>query len=297
MPTTADDKLARLEAIFNFMREARAWLAAAEGEMTRGRIAALDATINTNNATAWNPSAALGMSSTVSALAVSGTTVYAGGNFLAIGGQSRSNIAALDATLNVNMATAWDPGADADVFALLVDGTTVYAGGFFFNIGGQIRPGIAALDATVNTNNATTWYPNATSGANSFSKSGSTIYAGGYFARIGEKPQSYLAAMGANVAGVPDHWRAGDTALLRPNRPNPFGATTLLRFSLTRSEVVDLAVYDLAGREVASPLRGRPLGPGLHEVELDGRGLASGVYLSRLRAGDRVDVRRIVHFH
>jgi hypothetical protein len=37
------------------------------------------------------------------------------------------------------------------------------------------------------------------------------------------------------------------------------------------------------------------MGPGSHEVALDGRGLASGVYVVRLRVGDTVQSRRLVH--
>ena len=63
------------------------------------RIAALDAT--SGLATAWDPSAA----AEVFALAVSGSTVYVGGEFDTIGGQSRNNLAAVDATSG--LATAW----------------------------------------------------------------------------------------------------------------------------------------------------------------------------------------------
>ena len=71
----------------------------------------------------------------MNALAVSGSTVYAGGTFSSIGGQSRNRIAALDAS--TGDATAWDPNASNAVFALAVSGSTVYAGGDFTTIGGQ----------------------------------------------------------------------------------------------------------------------------------------------------------------
>ena len=105
-------------------------------------------------ATAWNPNA----NGTVYALAVSGSTVYAGGDFTSIGGQARNRIAALDAT--TGLATAWNPNANSyRVDALAVSGSTVYAGGYFTSIGGQARNRIAALDAA--TGLATAWNPNA----------------------------------------------------------------------------------------------------------------------------------------
>ena len=107
------------------------------GGASRNNIAALDAT--TGQATAWNPNAARqGGGQDVSALAVSGSTIYAGGSFTSIGGAMRDNIAALDAI--TGNATAWNPDApNAAVKALVVSGSTVYAGGYFSSIGGEER--------------------------------------------------------------------------------------------------------------------------------------------------------------
>ncbi len=91
------------------------------GTVTRNYVAHVlaDGTVDP----AWNPNA----NGYVFALAVSGTTVYAGGFFNNIGGAARNNMAALDAT--TGNATAWNPNADAPVRALAVSGSTVYAGG------------------------------------------------------------------------------------------------------------------------------------------------------------------------
>ena len=75
-------------------------------------------------------------------LAVSGSTVYAGGEFTSIGGQTRNYIAALDA--GTGAATDWNPNASGGIFqplvlALAVSGSTVYAGGSFTSIGGDIN--------------------------------------------------------------------------------------------------------------------------------------------------------------
>ena len=162
------------------------------GGQTRNYIAALNATIDTNNVTTWNPNA----NGMIYTLAVSGTTVYAGGLFPSIGGQARNRIAALDAS---GAATAWNPGANNSVLALVVSGTIVYAGGGFTNIGGQARMYIAALDAEIDTNNATLWNPNANGMIYALAISGTTVYAGGAFTSIGGQMRNGIAALDATL--------------------------------------------------------------------------------------------------
>ena len=105
----------------------------ASGRETRNHIAALDAA--TGEASSWDP----GADSTVSALAVNGSTIYAAGGFKNIGGQTRRCIAALDA--DTGTATSWNPETNENSYisALTVSGATVYAGGGFTSIGGQDR--------------------------------------------------------------------------------------------------------------------------------------------------------------
>ena len=76
-------------------------------------------------------------------LAVVGNTVYAGGNFFSIGGQSRNRIAALDAA--TGLATAWNPNASSTVLDLKVIGSTVYVVGAFGMVGGQTRFRVAGV--------------------------------------------------------------------------------------------------------------------------------------------------------
>src|SRR5205085_7601658 len=92
------------------------------GGEARHYIAALDAV--TGDTTTWNPDATLSSSpwlsrgrpsSRVAPSTVGGATVYAGGQFTSIGGQSRYNVAALDAASGV--ARSWNPNSDGAVHA------------------------------------------------------------------------------------------------------------------------------------------------------------------------------------
>jgi photosystem II stability/assembly factor-like uncharacterized protein len=66
--------------------------------------------------------------------------------------------------------------------------------------------------------------------------------------------------------------------------PNPFNPTTTLAFSLVHAGDATLDVYDLQGRRVWQKfLKG--LAAGSHQVAFDGSQLPSGVYISRLNAG------------
>jgi choice-of-anchor B domain-containing protein len=85
---------------------------------------------------------------------------------------------------------------------------------------------------------------------------------------------------------------------LEQNFPNPFNPSTRIPFELTHGGRVTLEVYDVAGRRVRAVLD-RALPAGLHEAEWDGRddggrGVASGVYFYRMRAGSRTETRRMV---
>jgi len=69
------------------------------------------------------------------------------------------------------------------------------------------------------------------------------------------------------------------------NSPNPFRATTMIRFSLARASDVELEVYDIQGRLVTS----RSLGlepPGKVEAPFTPLGVRPGLYLYRIRTLD-----------
>jgi len=177
------------------------------GGVHRDGLAALDLT--TGAPTAWAP-ANPGPARTVMCLAVVGSSVLVGGNFVSIGGQPRQFLAALDASSG--LATAWDPAPDGSPQALLVNGNTVYVGGFFSSIGGQPRSRVGAVDAT--TGLATGWDPNLSSAdfpfVNALGLSGSTLYVAGLFDHVGADARNSLAAIDVGT-GLATSWDPNPT--------------------------------------------------------------------------------------
>jgi hypothetical protein len=97
-------------------------------------------------------------------------------------------------------------------------------------------------------------------------------------------------------AGMPDP-RFTDLTLL-PNYPNPFNPGTAIRYSLSKTQGVRLAIYDVQGRLVRS-LVNRVEPAGIHEAawegrDNDGRPAASGIYFVRLAGEGQVATRKIV---
>jgi hypothetical protein len=85
---------------------------------------------------------------------------------------------------------------------------------------------------------------------------------------------------------------------LDQNSPNPFNPRTRIRFSLDSNAPVTLAIYDVSGGHVRTLLN-RPMAPGLHVEEWDGRDASgksapSGVYFYRLKAGKRTLTKKML---
>jgi hypothetical protein len=90
-------------------------------------------------------------------------------------------------------------------------------------------------------------------------------------------------ALAAPASGAGPTLRGGVTEFLGA-RPNPFASSTLLRFTLASREHVSLAVYDIAGKRVASLLN-EDREAGDQSVAFAPKGLAPGMYFTVLRAG------------
>jgi hypothetical protein len=92
--------------------------------------------------------------------------------------------------------------------------------------------------------------------------------------------------------------RGSALVALAPNVPNPFNPRTRIDLRLERESEVEVAVYDLAGRRIATLAR-ELLAAGVHPLiwtgtDDAGDAVASGVYLVRATALGDIAVRRVV---
>ena len=99
------------------------------------------------------------------------------------------------------------------------------------------------------------------------------------------------------TTGVPPGATDGRLALLA-GRPNPFRTTTSIHFRMPAAGAADLAVYDVAGRQVRQLVRAE-LPAGEHVTVWDGAGddgrpAQAGVYFTRLAVGGVAQSRRVV---
>ncbi|MFQ5499240.1 MAG: T9SS type A sorting domain-containing protein, partial [Candidatus Zixiibacteriota bacterium] len=77
------------------------------------------------------------------------------------------------------------------------------------------------------------------------------------------------------------------------NYPNPFNPTTEISFSLPSAGHVQLAVYNVAGQQVAL-LADDEYSAGTHTVTWDASDKASGIYFYRLQTEQAVESRKML---
>lgn len=96
----------------------------------------------------------------------------------------------------------------------------------------------------------------------------------------------------ASLVSVSDENGSPGSFWLAQNYPNPFNPFTSIRFSLASRARCTLKIFDVLGRDVAV-LVDRHLSAGEHRVDWHTAGLASGVYVYRLQAGNFVAARKL----
>jgi len=80
---------------------------------------------------------------------------------------------------------------------------------------------------------------------------------------------------------------------LKQNYPNPFNPTTTIQLQIPANDFIELAVYDISGKEVSELVK-QKLKAGVYDVTFDASGLSSGVYFYTLRSSEFVQTKKML---
>lgn len=102
----------------------------------------------------------------------------------------------------------------------------------------------------------------------------------------------YVLKVG-NSVGINEYNNTADVYSLGQNYPNPFNPKTVIRYSISENNFVNLKVYDILGNEV-SELVNKKQTAGNYQIEFNGESLSSGIYFYRLTSGEFVETKRMI---
>lgn len=224
-------------------------------------------------------------------------TVYIGGHFDHIAGDTRANAGAVTGTGSIRV---WEPRPNGTVLTMALTSGKIYLGGGFTTIRSLARNGAGVVDAsaTVGAWNPDAQWPSPTGQVNTLVPVGNKVFIGGQFLWAQGWGSSYLAGiLDAPVTAVPEEAPPAALTAVRA-APNPFSASTQVRFATSRDEHADVAIYDVTGRRVRYLHRGS-LPAGDHAIPWEGkdgngRALAAGIYFVRVRTPS-MDVTSKIH--
>jgi hypothetical protein len=77
------------------------------------------------------------------------------------------------------------------------------------------------------------------------------------------------------------------------NFPNPFNPSTIMKYSIPRTSIVIIKVFDILGNEIET-LINEEKSAGTYEAKWNGSNLPSGVYFYQMRAGDFVQTKKMM---
>jgi len=80
---------------------------------------------------------------------------------------------------------------------------------------------------------------------------------------------------------------------LNQNYPNPFNPSTTIKYSILKSGLVTLKVFNIIGQEVAA-LVNKVQDPGNYELNYNAAGLPSGIYLYRLQCNQDSQTKKLL---
>jgi subtilisin-like proprotein convertase family protein len=95
-----------------------------------------------------------------------------------------------------------------------------------------------------------------------------------------------ITGVSNNVTSIAENYK------LSQNYPNPFNPSTKINYSIPKSGLVSIKVYDVLGKEVYT-LVNEIKNAGSYEALFNGANFSSGVYFYRIQAGDFVETKKM----
>jgi len=80
---------------------------------------------------------------------------------------------------------------------------------------------------------------------------------------------------------------------LAQNYPNPFNPSTTIQYSIKEKSIVELVVYDILSAQV-KVLVNEEQDAGYYKISFNADGLASGIYIYRIKAGSFVETKKMI---
>lgn len=103
------------------------------------------------------------------------------------------------------------------------------------------------------------------------------------------KSASYVTNFTTSIS---QNSQIADSYKLEQNYPNPFNPSTSINFSITKSGMTSLKVYDMLGKEVATLMNGN-LNAGSYTATFDASSLPSGVYFYKLQTEGFSEIKKM----
>ncbi|MBN1634132.1 MAG: T9SS type A sorting domain-containing protein [Ignavibacteria bacterium] len=226
--------------------------------------------ISSNSGTNWTQTAL--NNKHVYSIAISGSNIFAGTWEYGV-------------YLSTNNGQNWTQTAlnNKNVHSLAIYGNNIFAGIYY-------DPNLNGV--WLSTNNGTDWieknqgfdtvpaiYPLII--ANDY------IFAGTFGHSVWRRPLSDFVGIKNISTEIPSAFS------LEQNYPNPFNSNTIIRFQIKDSRFVNLKVFDMLGKEVAT-LVNEYLKPGTYETTFEASTLTGGIYFYRLQTENFSATKKLI---
>lgn len=124
------------------------------------------------------------------------------------------------------------------------------------------------------------------------------LYSTGGMTYLGTRPFSYLPAIYRRntsqlIPVVENNSIIPEDNVLYQNYPNPFNLSTSIRFSINRTGLVKISIFDISGKEIEN-LVAENLSVGIYRINWNASKYPSGVYYYRLEMNDKIIKTKIM---